>query len=99
MIEHPSGLAGPPRQGPGSAAWGSWREALAIVLVPTNLRSTLTVAVLVGTILVGINQGDTLLQGQTSLGLLVKVLLTYLVPFLVSNYGVLVVTRRRAPRA
>jgi hypothetical protein len=50
------------------------------------LRS-LKVAAIVGTILVGINQGDAILNGEFTLELAWKVPMTYLVPYLVSTYA------------
>jgi hypothetical protein len=48
-------------------------------------RRSLIVALIVGTILNLINQGDTMLAGLPPN--LAKLLLTYLVPYLVSTYG------------
>ncbi len=49
------------------------------------MRRSIVIALIVGTILVAINQGDLLVSGQ---GLVWwKVGLTYLVAFLVSTYG------------
>ena len=45
------------------------------------------VSLLVGTILVAINQGDMLLAGVFSIELLAKILLTYFVPYAVSTYA------------
>lgn len=78
--------------------WGTWREAREVVTLPSHLRATLSVAAVVGTILLVINQLDTVLQGHIGPGLLVKALLNYVVPFLVSNYGLLAATRRHSRR-
>ncbi len=75
--------------------WSSWREAPAVVLHPAHLRKTIGVALFVGTILFTINQLDVVVAGGASPRLLVKVGLTYLVPFCVSNYGLLVGRRAR----
>ena len=48
-------------------------------------RRSLAVAIVVGTVLNLINQGDALLAGQ-SINVL-KLLLTYLVPYCVATYG------------
>ncbi len=45
------------------------------------------VSLLVGTILVAINQGDALLAGALSVPLLAKIMLTYCVPYAVSTYA------------
>lgn len=53
------------------------------------------IAILVGTILFAINQLDVVLAGRATAAVWAKVALTYLVPFCVSNWGILVATRRR----
>jgi hypothetical protein len=59
------------------------------------LRRAITVAAVIGTLLTVINQGDVLVTGRlSSLGLL-KIGLTYLVPFGVSVYSALAMGRRR----
>lgn len=78
-------------------SWSTWSEALHLVVTRANRRRSGTVAILVGTILLLINQGPTLVGGHLGLGL--RALLTYLVPFLVSSYGFLSATRRRDPDA
>jgi hypothetical protein len=84
------------RSTPSTSSWASWREALTVALLPGHLRATIGATAVVGTILVAINQGDVLLRGQIGAGLLAKILLTYVVPFLVSNYGLLAATHRRS---
>ena len=59
---------------------------------PLLRRSTL-IALVVGSVLVAINQGDTLVAGRWDLALLWKVPLTYLVPFIVATWGALVNSR------
>ena len=51
---------------------------------PKIVRQSLIVALVVGTVLTLINQGDAMLGGHLNM---VKVVLTYLVPFLVATYG------------
>jgi hypothetical protein len=50
-----------------------------------SVRRSLAVALVVGSILNAINQGDALLGGQPVV--LWKLLLTYFVPFAVASYG------------
>ena len=47
----------------------------------------LKVAGIVGSILVGINQGDLILSGQLSADTCLKIALTYLVPYCVATYA------------
>ena len=58
------------------------------------LRRSAVVAVVVGTILTALNQGDTLFSGQWNDALYWKIPLTYCVPFLVATYGALTAARR-----
>jgi hypothetical protein len=80
--------------GPDPPTWSTWREAIAVVRYPPHLRRTITIALIVGTILFAINQLDVVLRGDASAVVWIKSALTYLVPFTVSNAGVLVATRR-----
>jgi|CXWL01.1.fsa_nt_gi hypothetical protein len=61
--------------------------------VPSGiLRRSAGAALVVGTVLTLLNQGDALLRGSFSASLWWKVPLTYLVPFLVATYGALAVS-------
>src|SRR5438093_2182510 len=59
---------------------------------PLVLRS-LSIALVVGSVLVAINQGDALVSGQWNRTLGWKVPLTYIVPFVVATWGALLNTR------
>lgn len=58
-----------------------------------HLRSTVTVALVVGTVLFAINQLDVVLRGDADAIVWVKSAVTYLVPFCVANAGVLAACR------
>ena len=73
--------------------WSTWPEAARVVLHPPHLRKTVTIALLVGTVLFCINQLDVVLRGDATAVVWVKSAVTYLVPFCVSNAGVLVASR------
>lgn len=83
------GVAAPP-------TWASFREAVAVVTYPRHLRRSLAVAAIVGAILFAINQLDVVLAHHATPVVYLKSALTFLVPFCVSNYGILVATRRLA---
>jgi hypothetical protein len=68
---------------------GRVRNALRICLEPQHLRRTLTIALVVGTILTAINQADVILRGDATSTTVVKGALNYVVPFIVSNLGLL----------
>jgi hypothetical protein len=59
------------------------------------LKRSLAIALVVGTLLVAINQGDALLDARWSGALAWKIPLTYLVPFVVATWGALVNGRVR----
>ena len=75
--------------------WSTSGEAWAIICKSSNLKNTITVALIVGTILFIINQLDVILRGEATWVVWLKVVLTYFVPFMVSNIGILSVTRRK----
>ena len=58
------------------------------------LRHTVRIAAVVGLVLTGINEGDSLVYGNVSAATGIKMALNFLVPFIVSNLGVLAGTRR-----
>lgn len=61
--------------------------------VPPVLRRAITIALIVGTILTVINQGDVLLSGTITPLVLLKIGLTYLVPYSVSIFSALQANR------
>jgi hypothetical protein len=77
--------------------WSGWREALGVVAYRPHLRKTMRIALVVGTVLFCINQLDVVLRGHATTATWVKGAITYLVPFVVSNLGVLVASRRPPP--
>jgi hypothetical protein len=58
------------------------------------VRRSLITALVVGTLLVAINQGTVLLEGDFPSSLYWKIPLTYVVPFCVASWGALVNSRR-----
>jgi len=75
--------------------WSTAREALRVIAHPAYLRVNLALTVVVGSLLFAINQLDVVLRGDATPVVWIKVLATYLVPFGVSNFGVLIATRSR----
>jgi hypothetical protein len=62
------------------------------------LRRSLWTSLVVGTILVAINQGNVLAGGDFPGSLAWKIPLTYLVPFCVASWGALINSRSAAGR-
>jgi hypothetical protein len=73
--------------------WSTWPEAVRVILHRPHLRKTVAIALFVGTVLFGINQLDVVLRGDATTAVWIKSAVTYLVPFCVSNAGVLVASR------
>jgi hypothetical protein len=68
---------------------GRVRDAVAYCLERQNLRRTLKIALVVGVILTLINQGDVIASGDATIATWVRSALNFVVPFLVSNAGLL----------
>ncbi|MBU6417883.1 MAG: nitrate/nitrite transporter NrtS [Xanthomonadaceae bacterium] len=60
-----------------------------VVFTPVHLKRTLLIAFAVGTWLNLFNHGDELLHGVMNAHLAIKLVLNYLTPFVVSNFGLL----------
>lgn len=81
-----------------SPVWKTALDAIAVVAYRPHLSRTLLTAAVVGTILFAINQLDVVLAGDGTALVWGKVALTYVVPFIVSNVGILIATHRPSPR-
>jgi hypothetical protein len=65
------------------------REALRYCARPRHLRRTLTIALVVGLLLTAINQLDVILAGDATTATWIKSAANFVVPFAVSNLGLL----------
>ena len=65
------------------------REAVAYCFTPYNLRRTVRIALIVGVLLTTINQGAVITAGHATAATWVRTGLNFVVPFLVSNAGLL----------
>ncbi len=79
----------------GGPSWHTIPEAVRVVLHPPYLRKTVRIALCVGCVLFAINQLDVVLRGQATTIVWIKGGLTFLVPFCVSNFGILVASRSK----
>ena len=73
--------------------WTSYGEIPSVVLHPLNLRRTMRIALVTGLILFAINQLDVVVRDPGSGVAWVKSALCFVVPFCVSNIGVLMGSR------
>ena len=75
-------------------AWSGWREMAAVAWYRPHLKRTVTVALTVGTAFFAMNQLTVVLAGNATALTWLKVALTYVTPFCMSNFGILTATRR-----
>lgn len=78
--------------------WDKWREAFRVIVYRPYLRRTIRIAFVVGSVLFIINHLDEVIMGRATLITWVKGVVTYFVPFCVSNSGVLSATHRHPER-
>jgi hypothetical protein len=69
--------------------YSGWRGALAYCGRREHLRRTIRIAIVVGLVLTAINQLDVILGGDATAGTFIKCGLNFVVPFIVSNLGLL----------
>ena len=63
------------------------RRARQLALQPAVVRRGLTYSVVVGSVLIAINHGDALLKGDVDKARIAKMVLTAVVPYLVSTFS------------
>ncbi len=73
-------------------------DALRYCMTRARLRRTAAIALVVGTVLMLINHFDTIVSGDATRTTWLKVALTYCVPFVVSNLGLLAGKRAELER-
>jgi len=79
--------------------WSEWRDMAAVVTHHRHLKRTVTIALTVGTVFFAMNQLTVVLTGHATALTWLKVALTYLTPFCMSNFGILTATREPASQA
>ena len=78
--------------------WSRPHEALHLLVSGATARTCLPVALVVGTVLSLVNQGDVVAQGMAGATVLLKVAANYTIPFLTSSTGALLAVRERPAR-
>jgi hypothetical protein len=76
--------------------WSEWRDMAAVVTYHRHLKRTVAIALTVGTVFFAMNQLTLVLTGHPTPLTWLKVALTYLPPFCMSNFGILTATREPA---
>lgn len=79
--------------GRNEVSWSRPSQALGLLLRGRTVRTALPVALLVGTVLSTVNQGDVLLAGAAGTVTWVRIAVNYLVPFCVASVGFLAACR------
>lgn len=83
------------RQGQ-TVSWSHPVEAAMLFLRGRTARTAAPVALIVGTVLSAVNQGDVLLAGTGGTGTWVRIAINFLVPFCVASVGFLTACRVEA---
>lgn len=79
--------------------WSTWSELLGVITAAANVKRTVTIALVIGTLFVTMNQLELILSGHATFVVWLKVGLTYVTPLIVSNLGILSATHRRTDDA
>ncbi len=74
--------------------WSKWYQVFGVIGHRPYLKKTVGIALIVGTVLFLINHLDEVIGGRGTRVVWIKGALTCLVPFVVSNLGLLVASRR-----
>lgn len=67
--------------------WDTVGQAIGLFLRGHTRRTAAPTALIVGTVLCAVNQGATLAEGAATIGTWVRMVINYLVPFLVASVG------------
>ena len=78
-----------------SATWSRPSQAVSLFLRGRTARTATPVAIVVGTVLSAVNQGDVVVTGAAGVDTWVRIGVNFLVPFCVASFGFL--AARRTP--
>jgi hypothetical protein len=73
--------------------WTAPREALVLLVSGATARTCLPIALVVGTVLSVVNQADVIVRGDLDVGVALKIVVNFLIPFLTSSTGALLACR------
>jgi len=76
--------------------WARPAEAVGLVLRGRTARTAGPIAAIVGTVLSMVNQGDVIVGGHATGGTWLRIVINYLVPFIVASVAYLSACRRRS---
>ena len=84
---------------PTGRTWSTWGEVLGVITAPANVKRSVTIALVIGTLFVAMNQLELIMSGDATFIVWLKAGLTYVTPLCVSNLGILSATYRRTGEA
>jgi len=84
---------------PNGRTWSTWGDLLGVITAPANVKRSVSIALVIGTLFVTMNQLEVILSGNATFMVWLKVGLTYVTPLCVSNLGILSATYRRTGEA
>lgn len=90
-------MTGAPHRSAARPEWGTWPQAAVLLLRGTTVKVAWRVALVVGTVLSLVNQGAVLAEGRADTATWLRIVVNYLVPYVVASIGFL--TACRVPRA
>ena len=80
---------------PPALRWSSWGQAIVLILRGVTFHTAVRVALVVGTVLSIVNQGEVFLHGAQTPATYVRVVFNYLIPYTVASIGYLAPLRER----
>lgn len=80
----------------GAIRWTTWGQASVLILRGVTFPTAVRVALVVGTVLSVVNQGEVFLHGDQTAATYVRVVFNYLIPYTVASIGYLAPFRERA---
>ena len=94
MDQDPAGSRATARTAP-VPPWRTPWEATVLICRGVTFHTAVRVALVVGTILTVVNQGSVMVGGDSTIATWIRVVINYLVPYLVSSIGYLAPFRER----
>jgi hypothetical protein len=75
--------------------WRTWREGIALIVAGITFRTCIKVSLVVGTLLSVVNQGQIILEGEATAATWVRVVINFVIPYVVASVGYIAPFRSR----
>ncbi len=92
-------MGGEPRARGEAISWERRRDAVVLIVLGVTFHTASRVALVVGTLLTVVNQGEVLLHAEQTAGTWVRVGFNYAIPYVVASVGYLAPLRREPSAA